>query len=252
MIGTIKIEVDPGIKFTTAFIVTEDGIVHEPTYITVDDGRYYAEINSFETGTFGLFYVTPDFEDAMDTHWSREAVYDMASRLIVFGRENDEFDPDTSITRAEFTAIAVRSLGLTGDGIDNVPEYSDIDSGNWFYEYAVIGDYYGLIKGYDDGAFRPDQNITRQEAMAILSRMMTFIDFDTDTTNADELLAAFDDSADIAAWAEDAVLRNLAAQLIVGRDDGLALNEDITRAETATVVRRLLIASVLIDSRNYL
>ncbi|MDD4803534.1 MAG: S-layer homology domain-containing protein, partial [Syntrophomonas sp.] len=101
----------------------------------------------------------------------------------------------------------------------------------------------------DDGTFKPDGNITRQEAMAILARAMGATKLGEELEiDANDILAAFNDNADVSGWAKDSVSKCIKTGVVTGRDNGqIAPLDNITRAETAIMVRRLLLNSGLIN-----
>ena len=82
---------------------------------------------------------------------------------------NDQFAPERAITRAEFTAIAMRFATLDTTGI-NI--FSDVTENDWFYDYVVGSIQYGWITGYEDGTFRPNHTISRAEVTTITNRML--------------------------------------------------------------------------------
>src|SRR5690606_19745802 len=102
-----RIPVPEGMKITTGVLYNEGAIYHQPTYITIEDGRYYAVINSLESGVFGLIWNPKEFSDVMK-HWSKPDVNDMGSRLVANGISDSVFEPQRPITRSEFTALIVR------------------------------------------------------------------------------------------------------------------------------------------------
>src|SRR5690606_1853186 len=103
--------IDPG-RITTGVVVEPDGAVrHVPTKVMVIDGTYYAQINSLTNSTYSVVWHPLEFKD-MAGHWAEEAVNNMGSRMVVEGTGKEKFDPDRDITRAEFTAIVARGLGL--------------------------------------------------------------------------------------------------------------------------------------------
>ena len=108
------------------------------------------------------------FADVAPDSWYRTAIATMESMGIVRGRTATEFAPDMPITRAEFAAIASRfHLGdVTPDAA-----FTDI-AGHWAEEEIRRGATLGWIRGYADGTFRPDQYITRAEAMTLINRML--------------------------------------------------------------------------------
>ena len=111
------------------------------------------------------------FEDVPEGAFYAEPIRVLASRGILFGTSPTTFAPDRPITRAEFTAIAMRfSKGdLSGENI-----FVDVPEGAWYYDVIVGSIKYGWIYGYQDGSHRfgPDDTITRAEATCIANRML--------------------------------------------------------------------------------
>ena len=152
------------------------------------DHRAY--LNGYPDGTFGpekpmtraeaaqMFYnllldkdvrITAEFTDVDDGAWYAEAVNALASLGMINGVGDSRFEPERSITRAEFTAIAMRFAELDTDG-ENI--FSDVGEDDWFYDVVVGSIKYGWINGYSDGTFRPDETITRAEVATITNRML--------------------------------------------------------------------------------
>lgn len=109
-----------------------------------------------------------EFSDVSDGQWHNKAVSTMAKLGIVKGRRADRFDPDASITRAEFAAICAR---FNTKPVENSGSFSDI-SGHWAKNEIERAAAFGWISGYPDGTFRPDARITRAEAMTMINRVL--------------------------------------------------------------------------------
>lgn len=109
-----------------------------------------------------------DFSDVSDGQWHNKATSTMAKLGIVKGRRADRFDPDASITRAEFAAICAR---FSTKPVENSGSFSDI-SGHWAENEIERAAAFGWISGYPDGTFRPDARITRAEAMTMINRVL--------------------------------------------------------------------------------
>ena len=108
------------------------------------------------------------FTDVTDGQWHNKAISTMAKLGIVKGRRADRFDPDASITRAEFAAICAR---FNTKPVENSGSFSDI-SGHWAENEIERAVAFGWIAGYPDGTFRPDTYITRAEAMTMINRVL--------------------------------------------------------------------------------
>jgi uncharacterized repeat protein (TIGR02543 family) len=233
-------------QMTTGVVIDKDGSAkHVPTKITTMNGVYYAQINSLTNSAYSIVYYPQAFTDVAN-HWSNTAVNDMGSRMIVSGAADSTFEPDRSITRAEFAAIVVRALGLKpGEGSNS---FRDVNERDWYADSVKTASEYDLISGYEDGTFRPQEQITRQEAMTLIARAMKLTGLDSQVPgNAVQQLSSFADAVQVADWAKEAAVASIHTGLVTGRASNMiAPLQSITRAETATILRRLLQQSDLI------
>lgn len=108
------------------------------------------------------------FSDVVLSDWFNNAVSTAANAGIVKGYEDGTFRPNAPITRAEFGAIASRFASVAYEGEDL---FSDI-GGHWSADEVNKAANVGWITGYEDGTFRPDQYITRAEAMTLINRVL--------------------------------------------------------------------------------
>ena len=109
---------------------------------------------------------TNDYTDVPADAWYNSAVSTLSNAGILDGYEDGTFRPDGNITRAEFATITARFLEASYDGGNCFP---DID-GHWAAEYINEAANAGIVDGYEDGTFRPQQNITRAEAVTMVNR----------------------------------------------------------------------------------
>ena len=113
--------------------------------------------------------VTTSFSDVPADAWYAKAVNTLASLGIIKGIGNDQFAPNRTITRAEFTVIAMRFANVSAT-VTN--PFSDIASSDWYYTAVTSAVSYGWITGYSDGTFKPQATITRAEVATIVNRML--------------------------------------------------------------------------------
>ena len=231
--------VPDGSRFTTGVVIEKDGTLRPvPTKTITINGKKYAAISSRTNSIYALTIKSVSFDD-MKGHWARESVNDLASRLVISGIGNNAFAPDRDITRAEFAAVIVRALGLKAQAD---PAFTDVMPGSWYYGAVAAAYKYGIVSGYGDGTFRPENKITRQEAMAMTACAMNIAGMDeaiTDEATAAEL-AKFIDGKNFSAWARQPAAAVIRSGLVVGSEGYARPEKNITRAETAVIIRRLL------------
>jgi hypothetical protein len=238
--------IDPG-KITTGIIVNPDGTTrHVPTTVTAVNGKYYAVISSLTNSLYSVVWHPLEFRDVAD-HWAKEAVNDMGSRMVINGAGNGMFKPDRDITRAEFAAVIVRALGLKpGTGIN---KFTDVNDTDWYCDYIKTAAEYKIISGYGSGKFGPNDKITREQAMTMVYRAMSITGLRAGFASGetDKLLADFKDVEKMADYAGYSIAACIKTGIISGRKDNMiAPKDNITRAEVAVIVRRLLQKSGLI------
>ncbi|MCL2843132.1 MAG: phosphodiester glycosidase family protein [Oscillospiraceae bacterium] len=179
-------------------------------------------------------------------HWSEQYVIDMRNAGVITGVPTGQgtmFQPTRTITRAEFSAMLTRLLGLDADAYhlagDEFADHAAIP--NWARRYAATMHHYGYIQGRasDDGVrFDAISNITRAEVFTVLGRLM-------DTDAPDYVLHRFHDHADIPHWARAMTARLVAAGMIEGiGDNRIAPNRTISRAESAAMLARLDLSEI--------
>lgn len=113
--------------------------------------------------------VTVSFTDVPADAWYAEAVNTLASLGVIKGIGDGQFAPNRTITRAEFTVIAMRFANVSAD-VTN--PFTDIATNDWYYTAVTSAVSYGWINGYSDGSFRPQATITRAEVVTIVNRML--------------------------------------------------------------------------------
>lgn len=238
--------VDP-MKITTGIVVESDGTIrHVPTEVVHQNGKNIAQINSLTNSSYSLIWNPVTFKDT-ETHWAKDAIDDMGSRMVISGTGNQMFEPQRDITRAEFTAMIVRSLGLSRG--KEASSFGDVSPSEWYSSYIQTGASYGLVSGFEGNVFAPDQTLTREQAMTILSRAMkiTGLKVTSSSNELDNLLKAYKDAAEVSAYAKAAMAEGISSGIMSGRTSNeLAPKARISRAEVATLLTRLLQKSNLI------
>lgn len=219
----------------------ETAAVWEPVDGQYDGSSYTF---SFKTKGFSIWALmvqqdtTAAFTDIAG-HWAKGDIGYMASRGYVSGRGGSIFDPDASITRAEFTAILVNILkpGVLGA----VSPFSDVPSGAWYYDSVSQAYAAGLAKGISKNSFAPGAKITREQVAAMITNALKTRNALKEVKDVEGLLSRFADRGAISGWARTPSAQAVNQGILSGRPGGLfAPGDSATRAEATVMLRRML------------
>ncbi len=173
----------------------------------------------------------------MEGHWAEAAVRELVSAGILSGMGDGTFQPEASVTRAQFAKMIVLALGLEIDeaAVLNLTDADQIPA--WARPYVAAAMKAGLITGYEDGSFRADQQITRLQIAVIMGRALALKGV-VPTGEAKQ----FTDRDAIPAWATAQFDAATQAGLITGFEDGsFRPDQNATRAQAAVLTLRLLL-----------
>ena len=176
----------------------------------------------------GMFLPFTD----VTNHWAYSAIKRVYTRGWMVGMDEKTFAPDQQLSRAMLAVILYAMAGepaVTGES-----PFTDVLAGCWYTDAIVWAAQNGIVCGFGDGTFRPNEAVTRAQAAVMLYGYAAFTGADV-TARAD--LSAYSDAGQIPAWAMDAMQWANARRLIVGRDSShLAPNGGATRAEMAAIL----------------
>ncbi|MNZ71814.1 Endo-1,4-beta-xylanase A precursor [compost metagenome] len=180
-------------------------------------------------------------------HWAVAEISEMNSRMIVQGVDENQFAPDTDITRAELAALLARALGLP-EAKDQAG-FRDVSQSSWYNGAVASVKAYGIMDGLQDGSFAPNRKVSRQEAIVTIVRalQLTGTDMEISTVGAQADLAVYVDSHQIGGWASDSMQLALDKGLLKGYGNELRPRQLLTRAETTVLLYRMLVQAGLID-----
>jgi hypothetical protein len=190
------------------------------------------------------------FADVKEGDWFYDAVRFVYERGIMTGTGTEPmlFSPNVSLTRGMLVSILYRLAGesLTADGRPYDNPFTDITEGVWYTDAVKWAAANGVVAGYGDGRFGPNDNITREQLAVILFNYQQLSEIIPPADNSD---LAFADSEKISDWAKVAVNRLTEQGLISGKpgnaDSGNSANifdpkSGATRAETASILERFI------------
>ena len=168
-----------------------------------------------------------DFKDYDRTAWYAEAVSAAVDNGLLYGKSATVIDPNGDMTRAEMAAIINRSFGCykTAD----ISQYKDVSKSKWYYKDVALAVQMGTYNGRSSSSMAPDAPITRAEMAKIISLF----------AKLDKSESRFSDIA--GHWAEAYIKLAAGNGWIAGYRDGtFGPQRNITRAETATMINRVL------------
>jgi len=207
-----------------------------PVRYEIIGGKAYALLPVSSYGSYVNIVNRKAFAD-MQGHWARNEAEKLASMLIFEGKGEGIFDPNARLTRAETAALLVRALGIPA--AVQPAALSDID-GQWFEKAVSSAAAAGLVTGYVNGSFRPNDFVTREELAVILARAIAY-DSGSASNASENGSALLNDSGEVSKWAAEAVQQMLAYGIVKGDHAGnFKPQQTATRAEMALMLSRLL------------
>lgn len=188
---------------------------------------------------YAVIEYRKSFDDVNKSHWVARTLEVLSARHIITGKTENLFVPDDKTTRAEFTAMLIRALGLTANTTANASPFTDVDNNAWFAGAVQAAYGAGLVKGVTDTEFAPHAAITREQ-MAIM--LVNAYEFKHGKISlAAKPLQSFEDGAVVSEWAVEAVNKALAVKVMQGVKDGeFAPKSQATRAQNAQAIYNLL------------
>lgn len=181
--------------------------------------------------------VSTGFTD-IDKHWAKDKINYTVEKGLFAGTSKTTFDPNGKVTRAMFVTTLGRFeeklAPLTGTD-KNV--FKDVQGDTWYTKYVNWAAANKVVSGFEDGTFKPDQEITRQEMASMISRYV----FNLKKQPLVLLLPEdFKDDKEIGSWAREAIYNAVAGRLIFGTPEGNFLpKQGATRGELASILYNL-------------
>lgn len=210
-----------------------------PTVFTTKEGKTEATLKRNGSSIYAVIELNKSFSDIVG-HWAQNDIGLLANKLVVDGVTENLFEPDRSISRAEFAALVVRSLGL-GEGAYS-GAFTDVQADDWFAGVVGSAVQARIIDGYEDGSFRPNAPISREELAAMVIRAANFAGVKPELTAGQQsaMLAKFKD-ADQIVWARQEIAAAIYSGVVGGMtDDTIGPGLQATRAQSATMLKRFL------------
>ena len=215
------------LNFEAAAKIDEDGSVtipftHASQYAIVIDTHSHATVD-----------VSDIFVDVAPNAWYKDAIQYAYDNGLMTGTSANEFAPEQTTTRAMIVSILARLEGVESA---QAAGFADVDDNDWYATAVNWAANVGVVNGYEDNTFRPNQPITREQLAAIL---MNYAAYKGEDVSARADLSAYTDQP--STWATDTMSWAVAEGLISGvTNDQLQPQSSATRAQVAAILQRLL------------
>jgi len=168
-------------------------------------------------------------------HWGEKAILKALDYGFVQGYEDGNFRPDKPVRRAEFVTMVNKALKLREENTLKL-RYSDVKDSDWFFKEIQKASYARYVSGIDKTTFMPKKEITRQEAAAMLARILP-----KDGPTSDIALDGYKDADQISSWAKSAVAMVVSEGYLNGYSlEKLGPKATLSRAEAAKIIGLIL------------
>ena len=176
------------------------------------------------------------FADVSSSDWFYNDVRYVYEKGIMDGTGADRFSPNAPLTRAMIVTILYRMAG--SPAMSGASDFKDVDSNKWFAKAVAWAAANGIVNGYGDSLFGPNDPVTREQLAAILYRYAVYGGMTAVTL--EENLGSFADTAQLSAYAIQAMNWAVGQGLINGSGSNLVPKAQATRAQVAAIIHRYL------------
>ena len=175
------------------------------------------------------------FKDVKKNDWYYEAVEYVANKGLMNGTGNDEFTPDANTTRGMIVTILYR---LEGSPEVSMSTFTDVANTEYYAKAVAWAEKNGIVNGYGEGKFGPNDVITREQLAAIMYRYSNYKKYNT-SVGEDTNILSYNDISELSEYAVSSMQWACGAGLVNGIGDGkLAPKGNATRAQLATILMR--------------
>jgi hypothetical protein len=234
MAATLSLPVLGGTEYLV--LANERGEIQPTKYNPVTDT---VEARIGESGTYTIIENRLDFSDIeRKNDIMKEAITQLASKGIMQGTEEGLFEPDKLITRAELVSAVIFAFDLLDFHADN--PFSDVTRSDWFYAAAVSGAKVGIISGFEDGSFKGNLEMEKDQMVVAAANTLTGQMGYKTPMDIEQWLMRYLDREDLADWSEDGVALATRSNVLIYRADSLfAPKTAMTRGDAAIVLYRV-------------
>lgn len=181
------------------------------------------------------FAASNCIKDVKSNYWATKEIHFVVGRSIMTVNEKRCFEPENSVSRVDFVQSLLKILSNDNLNIKIKNSFTDVNTSDSFYNDVLRSEQLGLVYGYPDKTFKPNQNLLRSEVTSIISHITK------NTVTDTSVLKQFSDKSQIPAWAKNSYTKAITYGLYVNHPlrDALEPNRELTRAEAAVLLYKL-------------
>lgn len=174
------------------------------------------------------------FLDVNESNWYFNSVKFVSDSGIIYGTTDTTFSPNSKLTRGNLVTILWRMEG--SPAVSGEMKFLDVKESDYYYEAVKWAEQNRVVSGYDDGRFRPNNYITREQLATILKN---YADYKKKDTSARADLTIFKDYTGISSYAKDGIAWAVANKVMSGKNEGTRVDPrgNATRAEAAAMIQ---------------
>lgn len=178
--------------------LNENGELETIKYCEYNNG--YVSFITNNLTDYAVGYTSFDFKDVLPNSWYEDAVNFVSSRKLFIGTDEQIFDPNGPMTRAMFVTVLARLDNADLSKYAN-SQFADIDINEWYGKSVSWAVEKGIVKGYNNNTFGPNDNITREQMAVMLHSYIMYKGIEIEGTSQ----ADFADDSSISSWAKSSV-----------------------------------------------
>ena len=195
----------------------------------------------YSAATGGAAPIVSAFEDVPDGYWASCDINILTDNNVIAGYPDRTFKPNLPVSRAEMATLVVKGFNLNNDVTCTTDMFRDVPQSHWANKTIAKAVSNGLMAGYPNDTFKPNQPVSRAEAFTIMAKG---INCPMDECKAEDILSQYCDGKDVPNWAKVPVAKVLESGGIseFPNPNKISPNQDASRAEIASMLENVRVA----------
>lgn len=181
------------------------------------------------------------YPDVYDSHWASSDINRLSEQCILEGYPDGLFKPNRKISRAEMATMVAKGYNLDITSTCDCTKFTDVPQSHWAHNYIAKAASENMVSGCGANKFFPNKNITRSEALTIMSKG---INCPMDEAKAEEILSRYKDGGTVPCWAKESIAKAIDNGALKNErnQDYIRPNDKTTRAEASSMLQNMRLA----------